>query len=125
MEGLPAGVYRYEPLEGGLEAVGGAAGAIAAATAYPELAASASVTVVVAATFWRARFKYSLRAYRFTLLEAGHVAQNVLLAATALELGAVPLGGFWDRRLDEELELDGVDRSSLYVLCVGRRNGAC
>ena len=72
-----------------------------------------------AATFWRSRFKYGLRAYRFALLEAGHAAQNLLLAATALDLAAVPLGGFFDRILDATLGLDGVDRSSLYVICVG------
>ena len=50
-------------------------------------------------------------AYRFALLEAGHVGQNVLLAATALGLGAVPLGGFYDRLTDEFLGLDGVNES--------------
>jgi nitroreductase len=57
------------------------------------------------------------------LLEAGHVVQNVLLAATALELAAVPLGGFYDRRLDELIGVNGVDESSLYLVCIGVREG--
>ena len=50
------------------------------ATANPSSPADAAVTVVFAATFWRSRFKYGQRAYRFALLEAGHAAQNLLLA---------------------------------------------
>ena len=117
-DSLDRGLYRFEPSEHGLESLGDAAG-VAAATANPELAESAAVLVVLAATFWRSRFKYGLRAYRFTLLEAGHAAQNLLLAATALGLAAAPLGGFFDGRMDEALALDGVDRGSLYAIAVG------
>jgi nitroreductase len=48
------------------------------------------------------------------------VAQNVLLAATGLELAAVPIGGFYDRRTDEFLDLDGVSESTVYTVAVGR-----
>jgi SagB-type dehydrogenase family enzyme len=74
----------------------------------------------VAAVFGRTRFKYGLRGYRFALLEAGHVAQNVVLTATALGLAAVPLGGFYDRPTDEFLGLDGVNESTLYTIALGR-----
>ena len=47
---------------------------------------------VVTAMFWRTRFKYGLRGYRFALLEAGHVVQNAVLAATAMRVAALPLG---------------------------------
>jgi SagB-type dehydrogenase family enzyme len=120
--GLAAEVHRYDPLEQALEPAGVAVDTIAAATPYADLVAEAAVTLVLAATFWRSRFKYGQRAYRFTLLEAGHVAQNVLLAAAALGLAAVPLGGFFDARLDGVLGLDGVERSSLYLLSIGRHS---
>jgi SagB-type dehydrogenase family enzyme len=117
--GLPAALYRFDPLRFGLEACGPVPD-LAEVTPYAELADSAAAVVLVSACFWRSRFKYGLRAYRFTLLEAGHVVQNLLLAAAALGLGAAPLGGFYDRRLDELLGLNGVDESSLYLACVGR-----
>lgn len=120
VEGLATDVYRYDPLERALEPQGVDPRDVAAATPYDELVASAAVAVLVTATFWRMRFKYGLRAYRFTLLEAGHVGQNLLLAAEALGLAAVPLGGFFDGRLDATLELDGVERGSLYLVCIGR-----
>ncbi len=116
--GVAPGLYRFDPLETALEALG-PGDPVVEATANPGLAAGAAATVVFAATFWRSRFKYGLRASRYALLEAGHAAQNLLLAATALGLAAVPLGGFFDDRLDAALELDGVNRSSLYVVCVG------
>jgi SagB-type dehydrogenase family enzyme len=78
----------------------------------------------VTAMFWRARFKYGLRGYRFALLEAGHVGQNFLLAATARDLAAVPVGGFFDRRVDELLGVDGVDESAVYAISVAREASA-
>jgi nitroreductase len=48
------------------------------------------------------------------------VAQNIVLAATALELAAVPLGAFYDHRADAFLGLDGVNESTLYTIAVGR-----
>ena len=70
---------------------------------------------------WRSRFKYGERGYRFALLEAGHAAQNMLLAATALALAALPLGGFYDRRLDELVGADGLDEATLYAIALGGR----
>lgn len=78
---------------------------------------------MITALFWRCRFKYGLRAYRFTLLEAGHVMQNLLLTAQALGLGAVPIGGYYDRRLDEWLGVDGRNESTLYTAAIGIPRG--
>jgi SagB-type dehydrogenase family enzyme len=86
---------------------------------YGELASTCGALFVVSAMFWRSRFKYGLRGYRFTLLEAGHVVQNLQLAAAASGLGCLPIGGFFDRRLDDILALDGVNESALYCVAVG------
>jgi SagB-type dehydrogenase family enzyme len=69
--------------------------------------------------FWRSRFKYGQRGYRFALLEAGHVVQNAVLAAAALGLAALPVGGFYDRRLDAVVGADGLDEASVYALTIG------
>jgi SagB-type dehydrogenase family enzyme len=119
---LPAGVYHFDPLSAGLEVVRPrlAAAELGALSTYPEVASSCAALILVAAIFGRTRFKYGLRGYRFALLEAGHLAQNVLLAATALGLSAVPLGAFYDRRTDDFLGLDGVNESTLYTIALGR-----
>jgi SagB-type dehydrogenase family enzyme len=121
--GLDPGLYHFDPLSHALEQLG-APPDLASASPYADLVAEAAVVLLVAAAFWRSRFKYGLRGYRFTLLEAGHVAQNVLLAATALDLGAVVLGGFYDGRVDQALGLDGVDESTLIAICIGARKEA-
>jgi SagB-type dehydrogenase family enzyme len=119
VDGLRPQIHHYDPLAGTVVRLPTPATALSGATPYADLVGEAAAVLVIAAVFWRSRFKYGLRAYRFTLLEAGHVAQNVLLACTALGLAAVPLGGFYDRLLDEVLDLDGVDESSLYAICLG------
>ena len=90
-----------------------------AACPLPGLLAGAAAVVFVTAVFWRSRFKYGLRGYRFALLEAGHVAQNVLVAATELAVAALPLGGFYDARVERLLGVDGVDESVVYAIVLG------
>ncbi len=74
---------------------------------------------------WRAlkRFKVPLSrlmiGYRFVLLDAGHLAQNVLLACEDLHLAAVPLGGFDDDGLAELLELKPDREAPLYAILIG------
>ncbi len=77
--------------------------------------------IVVTALFWRSRYQYGPRGYRFALLEAGHLVQNALLAAAALRFEALPLGGFYDRELDDVVGADGLDEASVYALLLGGR----
>jgi SagB-type dehydrogenase family enzyme len=119
VDGLAPGLYHFDPLDDALGQMRAGAVPIAATTPFADVAAGAAAVIVVSAVFWRSRFKYGLRGYRFVLLEAGHVAQNVLLAAAALGLAATPLGGFYDRRVDELIEANGVDESALYLICIG------
>ncbi|MGI5489621.1 thiopeptide-type bacteriocin biosynthesis protein [Microtetraspora malaysiensis] len=65
------------------------------------------------------RAKYGLRALRFALLEAGHVAQNLALAATGLGLGTILVGGFYDDLVHELFAVDGVNEIALYLLPLG------
>jgi SagB-type dehydrogenase family enzyme len=117
---LDRGVYHYHPYRHRLEHL--------APLSWPELRAaavdasvleSAAAVLVVTAVFWRSRFKYGSRGYRFALLEAGHLAQNAILAATDLDLPALPLGGFYDRRLDEIVSADGLDEAVVHALILG------
>ena len=122
VDGLEAGLYHFDPLLCCVEIArtGLPPDELAALSTYPEIVSACAALLLVAAVFGRTRFKYGLRGYRFALLEAGHVGQNVLLAATALGLAAVPLGGFYDRPTDEFLGLDGVNESTLYTIAIGR-----
>ena len=61
-----------------------------------EAVADAPTVFVIAAEPARTEVKYGDRAERYVYLEAGHAAQNLLLQATALELGGVPIAAFDD-----------------------------
>ena len=113
-------LHHYDPLRHGLERLRPmSADTLAELSPYGEVLASSAAVLLVTGVFWRSRFKYGDRAYRFTLLEAGHVGQNVVLAATALGLASVPIGGFFDRRADAFLGIDGLHEASLYLFPLG------
>lgn len=85
-----------------------------------EAVGAAPLVVVVAGVVERTEAKYGpSRAPRYVFLEAGHAAQNVLLQAVALDLGAVPIGAFVDREVARVLGLPA-DHAPLYLLPVGR-----
>jgi SagB-type dehydrogenase family enzyme len=114
-------LFRFDPLRDCLEVMGVVSReCLGPVTPYPELVADAGAVVFLTATFWRSRFKYGQRGYRFALLEAGHVTQNILLAATAVGLASVPLGGFFDRQANDLLEVDGLHEAVLYIVPLGR-----
>jgi SagB-type dehydrogenase family enzyme len=127
VDGLAAGLYHYDPLQRTLEVISeqetdAALGELIANP--PELgdpAGTCGVAFLLIGVFWRSRFKYWLRGYQFTLLEAGHVAQNLLLGAEALGLNAFANGGYWDRRVDDFVGVDGVHESVVYTLLAGAR----
>ena len=118
--GVPPGLYHYDALRHVLEEIHRGELDLRDAMVYPELL-EAPVLVFTTAMFWRTRFKYGFRGYRFALIEAGHVMQNLLLACSASErLVAVPLGGFFDSRLEARLGIDGVNESIVYGAALGR-----
>lgn len=73
---------------------------------------------VIAAIYERTEAKYGDRAQRYVQMEAGHAAQNLLLQAAALDLGAVPIGAFHDDQIQASLGLPA-DHRVLYLIPVG------
>ena len=113
-------LQHYVPDSHSLEQVsqGVDAGELAeAALGQMSLAAAPSVFVITG-DFQKTRSKYGDRAERYVYMEAGHVAQNLLLEATALGLGAVPVGAFDDARVKSILKLPA-ERDPLYLIPVG------
>lgn len=84
-----------------------------------EAVREAPVVIVIAAIYERTAQKYGeQRSPRYVHLEAGHAAQNVLLQAVSLELGAVPIGAFEDGKVKNALDLPD-DQQPLYLIPVG------
>jgi len=81
---------------------------------------TAPVVFVITAVYERTEAKYGKeRSPRYVHLEAGHAAQNLLLQAVALDLGAVPIGAFIDEKVKEALALP-YNHQPIYVIPVGR-----
>jgi SagB-type dehydrogenase family enzyme len=80
----------------------------------------ANVVFIWTAIFQRSKWKYKQRAYRYVYLDAGHIAQNVALAAVAMNLGSCQVGALYDDEVNELLGLDGTDESVIYMTIIGR-----
>lgn len=78
----------------------------------------APATFVIAAVVARTERKYGERALRYVHMEVGHAGENLLLQATALGLGAVPIGAFRDEQVAEVLSLPK-EQVPLYLIPVG------
>ena len=101
VDGLAAGVYRYRPQGHALVmvAAGDVRNDLAAAARGQAWVADAPALVVIAAEASRTRARYAARADRYVAIEAGAAAQNMLLQAVALGLGATLVGAFDDALL--------------------------
>ncbi|MCG8476332.1 MAG: SagB/ThcOx family dehydrogenase [Cytophagales bacterium] len=123
VEGLKAGLYHYSPVENSVQLIreGNFDNEIAETLVgfQTNLAYDTSLLIFITAVFNRSTFKYKEKGYRFALFEAGHAAQNINLAATALELGVINIGGYHDRLVDRFLKIDGLNHSTIYM------NGIC
>jgi SagB-type dehydrogenase family enzyme len=84
---------------------------------YP-LPAETSAVAILTGIFSRGSWRYGERAYRRVLLDAGHLAGNLLAAAAREGLDAVGLSGFRDQPLSDLLFPDS-DEVPLLVLPVG------
>ncbi len=74
---------------------------------------------VIAGIYERTTGKYRDLRIRYVHLEAGHVAQNILLQAVALGLGGVTVGAFRQRPVEKILDLREREKA-LYLIPVGQ-----
>ena len=127
VEGLEQAVYHYRAVENVLELVRpGIDRARVVSAALPverEMLAGAAAMVCLAGFFPRHERKYGEGGYRMLVAEAGHISQNLILAATALGLSARPFGGVFDDLLNHDLGLDGPAEQVLLSVIVGHTGG--
>ena len=121
VEDIPDAVYRYAVMAHGLEPAPKTASFEAAAECVltAEFLRNANCLLMLSAVFHRTLKKYGPRGYRYILLEAGHVAQNVCLLAAERGLSALCVGGFWDARLNALLGLDPREEAIVYCVAIG------
>jgi SagB-type dehydrogenase family enzyme len=89
----------------------------------PEFTANANMLVMLAATFTTTQNKYGPRGYRYMLIEAGHAAQNLCLAAAELGCATLCLGGFEDDLLNRVLGLHALEEGGALLHRSGLSEG--
>ncbi len=121
VKGIEPGVYHHNIKENSLEFLRGGdfCQDVYKFCLGQDMVLSSSLVLMISAIFQRSKHKYGERGYRYILLEAGHLAQNIYLITMTLNLGCVTIGGFNDDAFNELLELDGVEESTLYLAVIG------
>ncbi len=121
VEGLDRGLYHLHVPTFSLELVkeGDHSRTLVRAALGQEMVATCGVAFIWTAVIDRCRVKYGERAFRYIYLDAGHVGQNLYLAATSLGLGCCTIGAFFDDEVNQVLGVDGLEEAVLYLGVVG------
>lgn len=123
VEGLPPGLYRFLALGHALLPLG--QGDEADAALFPcfrsrEMVQNSAATFLWCADYRRMRHRFGPRSARYVFLDAGHVCQNLYLAAYTHRIGACAVGAFDDGTLNAALGLDGIHDFVVYGATVGK-----
>ncbi|MBN1255304.1 MAG: SagB/ThcOx family dehydrogenase [Deltaproteobacteria bacterium] len=121
VEGLEQGIYHFRPQAFDLEFLqkGDLARDLSEAALGQQLVMAAQVTFIWTAVVERSRWKYRQRAYRYIYLDAGHIGENLYLAAGALGLGCCAIGAFYDDKVNTIIGVDGIEEAAIYMATVG------
>ncbi|MCX8043787.1 MAG: SagB/ThcOx family dehydrogenase [Desulfobacterota bacterium] len=120
---LRSGLYHYHVAQGYLELrrLGSFERNLASAALDQTMVADAAVSFIWTAVVHRSTRKYRERAYRYIYMDAGHIGQNLYLAATALGLGCCTIGAFYDDEINALIGVDGLSETVVYMGIVGHR----
>lgn len=124
VEGLEPGIYRYAAVEHILLPYNLAEDVnsrFTAACLDQSQVANSAVTFAWAVVMERMYWRYTERGYRYILLDAGHVCQNLYLAAEGLTCGVCAIAAFDDDLFNQTLGLDGVNQFVVYAASLGKR----
>jgi SagB-type dehydrogenase family enzyme len=121
--GIGRGIYHYSVRDHSLELLksGDFRDKCLAYCAGQEWAKSACALFIMTSVVARATWKYRVpRTYRSLLLDVGHLSQTFFLVCTAMGLGPFCTGVMCDSLLEDELAIDGVDETVIFVVGVGK-----
>ncbi len=122
--GLRPGLYRFLALDHALaeeNLESDIAARLVEACLGQEFVKHCAVTFIWMADVYRMAYRYGERGYRYLHLDAGHVCQNLYLAAEAIGCGACAIAAFEDDEVNRVLGLDGERRFAIYLGTVGKK----
>jgi len=122
VEGLEPGLYAYLPPRHSLVSLGATDGidTVRSALERPGRLGEAPLVVLLTNVFARYGWRYANRAYRYALIDSGHIGENLRLAARSLGLADASPLRFHDGRLNDLVGIDGRDEAVCAVHAVGR-----
>lgn len=124
VEGLEPGLYRFVSEDHQLVSVDHSPGLddkITHAAYKQPMVKNSAVTFIWAAVAYRSIWRYQERSYRYMHLDAGHVCQNLYLAAEAIDSGVCAIAAFDDDEINRLLGLDGIEQFVIYLAPVGKK----
>ena len=132
VDGIAPGLYHYHPIDNALEPLpsphDGDLGALARLmVAAQHYYMNAPVMVVLVSRFPRTFWKYRnhSKAYRVTILDAGHLSQTLYVSATEFGLGAFITAALNEVDIEHAFGLDPLVESPLAVVGFGHRGPEC
>jgi SagB-type dehydrogenase family enzyme len=126
VEELEPGLYRYLALTHRLQQVDmdpTVAQRITSASFDQQFILRSGAVFLWTAVPYRMTYRYGERGYRDLHLDAGHVCQNLYLAAEAVGCGTCAIAAFDDDRMNELLGINGTDQFLIYLATVGKKEG--
>ncbi len=124
VEGLEPGIYRYLALEhklGEYIIEEGIADKVVEAAYGQKMVKNDAVTFIWVADIYRIFWRYVERSYRYIHIDAGHVCQNLYLAAENIGAGVCAIAAFHDEIFNEVLKIDGEKHFVVYLASVGKK----
>lgn len=122
--GLRPGLYRFLALDHALleeNLEPGFAARLVEACLGQDFVRTCAVTFIWIADVYRMTYRYGERGYRYLHLDAGHVCQNLYLAAEAIGCGVCAIAAFEDDDVNRSLGLDGERQFAIYLGTVGKK----
>ncbi len=126
VENLKPGLYKFLAIEHKLILVSAPeniADKITEGCLKQKFVKTCAVTFIWTANVYRMAWRYGQRGYRYLHLDAGHVCQNLYLAAETINCGACGIAAFDDKKLNSILKLDGEKKFVIYLGTVGKKSG--
>ena len=124
---LPAGLYRYLPLDHALVSAvtpDNLPARLVAAVRGQRFAAEAAATFIWTAVPARTEWRYGEASYKVIALDAGHLCQNLYLACEAIGAGTCAIAAYNQELADELVGVDGGEEFVVYLAPVGKVGAA-
>lgn len=124
IEGLSQGVYRFIASKHTLAEISldkDLAHRIEMACLEQPFISKSAATFIWVADSKRTKWRYGERGYRYMYLDAGHVCQNLYLAAEDINSGVCGIAAYDDEVMNEIIGVDGEEQFVIYIATVGKK----